>query len=204
MTGARRPLFWEGAGRDARCDVFDLKGALEEFLEQFGLRGVSWVRQEQDRPLYVESATITLGKLPLGEIGRLAPGLAREYDLRDAVLLAELDFEQMLARRVTVKSFKSLPQFPAIRRDVAMLVAETTSHEAVVNLVKQTRPASLEKMELFDVFRGKNIPAGQKSVAYAFTYRHADRTLTDAEVNTAHEKLIGQFKQVLSATIRDA
>jgi phenylalanyl-tRNA synthetase beta chain len=59
-------------------------------------------------------------------------------------------------------------------------------------------------MEVFDIFRGKSIAAGQKSVAYAFTYRHADRTLTDAEVNAAHEKLVEQFKQTLHATIRES
>jgi phenylalanyl-tRNA synthetase beta chain len=204
MTGARRPLYWEGAERDARCNIFDLKGMLEEFLDQFGLRGVTWSRQEPGRSLYLESANIGLGKLALGEIGQLAPALARQYDLRDAVLLAELDFEQLLARRVPAKSFKPLPQFPAIRRDVAMLVPEATTHQAVANVVKQSKPANLEKMELFDVFRGKTIVAGQKSVAYAFTYRHADRTLTDAEVNAAHEKLVEQFKHSLHATIRES
>ncbi len=149
-------------------------------------------------------AAIGLGKLPLGEIGQLAPALARQYDLRDAVLLAELDFDQLLARRVPAKSFKPLPQFPAIRRDVAMLVPEATTHEAVAGVVKQARPANLEKVEVFDIFRGKSVAAGQKSVAYAFTYRHADRTLTDAEVNAAHEKLVEQFKQSLHATIRES
>jgi phenylalanyl-tRNA synthetase beta chain len=61
----------------------------------------------------------------------------------------------------------------------------------------------LEAVELFDVFRGKNVPAGQKSVAYAFTYRNAERTLTDAEVSAAHEKLVAQFKQNLGATVRE-
>ena len=59
------------------------------------------------------------------------------------------------------------------------------------------------RIDGFDVFRGKNVPAGQKSVAYAFTYRHPERSLTDAEVNAAHEKVIDQFKQALQATIRD-
>jgi phenylalanyl-tRNA synthetase beta chain len=204
MTGARWPLYWDGADRDARCNLFDLKGALEEFLDQFGLHGVTWSRQEQSRSFFLESATIGLGKLALGEIGRLSPALARQYDLRDAVLLAELDFDELLARRLPSKSFKSLPQFPAIRRDVAMLVPEATTHEAVTGVVKKVRPANLEKVELFDIFRGKNMAPGQKSVAYAFTYRHAARTLTDAEVNAAHEKLVEQFKQSLHATIRES
>jgi phenylalanyl-tRNA synthetase beta chain len=69
--------------------------------------------------------------------------------------------------------------------------------------VKQTKPANLEAVELFDVFRGKNVPAGQKSLAYAFTYRNAERTLTDAEVNAAHEKLVAVFKTQLNAAVRE-
>ena len=204
LTGARRPLHWDGPDRDARCDIFDLKGILEEFLGQFGLRGVTWARRDESGPLFLESAAIQLGKLPLGEIGRLSVQQARLYDLRDPVLLAELDFDQLLARRAPSKSFKPLPQFPAIRRDVAMLVPEAVTHEAVAAVVKQTKPANLETVELFDIFRGKNMPPGQKSVAYAFTYRHPGRTLTDAEVNAAHEKLVAQFKQVLQAVIRES
>src|SRR5207248_8076868 len=106
--------------------------------------------------------------------------------------------------RKTGKTLKPLPAFPTIRRDVAMLVPEITTHEAVLNTVKQAKPQNLENVQLFDVFRGKNVPPGQKSMAYAFTYRNPERTLTDAEVNGAHEKLIGQLKQTLQATIRDS
>jgi phenylalanyl-tRNA synthetase beta chain len=204
LTERRSPVFWAGAERDAKFDIYDLKGALEEFLEQFGLRGVTWARHEESHSFFIESAAVQLGKLTLGEMGQLSPVLQKRYDLRDAVFLAELNFEQVLARRAPSKTFKPLPLFPAIRRDVAMLVPEATAHEAIVNVVKQIRPPNLEKFELFDVFRGQNIPAGQKSLAYAFTYRNPDRTLTDAEVNTAHEKLVEQFKRNLSATIREA
>jgi phenylalanyl-tRNA synthetase beta chain len=85
-----------------------------------------------------------------------------------------------------------------------MLVPEAVTHEMVANVVKQSKPENLEKMELFDVFRGKNIPAGRKSMAYAFVYRNPLRTLTDAEANAAHEKLTGQFKQQLQAAVRES
>jgi phenylalanyl-tRNA synthetase beta chain len=204
MTGARWPVYWDGADRQARCNLFDLKGLLEEFCDQFGLRGITLARREVSPALFLESATIQLGKLILGEIGQLSPQQAELYDLRDAVLLAELDFDELLARRNPAKSFKAVPQFPSIRRDVAMVVGEGTTHEAVSNVVKQARPANLERMELFDVFRGKNIASGQKSMAYAFIYRNPERTLTDAEVNAAHEKLVGQFQERLQAVVREA
>jgi phenylalanyl-tRNA synthetase beta chain len=203
ITGQRNPLFWTGENRDASCDLFDLKGILETFLQQFGVRGVNYTRRDGPTSLLVESGTIWLGKQSLGELGQLNPILARQYDLRGAVFLAELNFDLLLARRNKEKSFKPLPAFPSVRRDVAMLVSEATTHEAVLNVVRQSKPANLESLELFDVFRGKNITTGQKSMAYAFIYRSPERTLTDNEVNTIHEKLVEQLKQTLTAVIRD-
>jgi phenylalanyl-tRNA synthetase beta chain len=203
LTGQRNPLFWSGAEREAKFDIYDLKGLLEEFLEQFGLRGVTYARRAESTALFLESATVHLGRFQLGEFGQLLPPLARQYDLRDAVLLAELNLDLLLTRRNTSKSFRPLPAFPAIRRDVAMILPEATTHEAILQTVKQAKAANLETVELFDVFRGKNVPAGQKSVAYAFTYRQAERTLTDGEVNATHEKLVAQLQQQLGAIVRE-
>jgi len=203
LTGARAPGFWLGAERDAKYTAYDLKGIVEDFLEAIGLKGVSYTKRVEAHPLFHESAAIALGgKLPLGEMGLVHPMLARGYDLRDAVLMVELNLDVVLARRNAARSFKTLPQFPSVRRDVAMLVPETVAHEAVVQSVRQAKAANLESVELFDVFRGKGVPEGSKSVAYAFTYRHAEKTLTDAEVNAAHEKLTAHLLQQLKATTR--
>jgi phenylalanyl-tRNA synthetase beta chain len=203
LTGHRLAAFWSGVDREATFDAYDLKGIVEDFLQQFGLKGMSYVRRENATTFFLESAGVQLGKMVLGEIGQVSPALAKRYDLRHAAFLAELNFDLLLARRNREKSFKSLPAFPSIRRDVAMIVPESATHDAVLNVVRQTKPANLETVEVFDVFRGKNIPAGQKSLAYAFTYRSAERTLTDAEVNSAHEKVVQNLKQNLQATIRD-
>ena len=204
ITGRRAPNFWSGSERGEKFDIYDLKGIVEEFLEQFGLKGVQFVKRQESTALFLESATISLGgRVPLGELGQLPPALAKKYDLRDPVYLAELDLGQLLGRRNAGKSFKPLPQFPAIRRDAAILVLEATTHEAVLQVVKQAKPANLESVELFDVFRGKNVPDGQKSLAYAFTYRSPEKTLTDAEVNASHGKIIEAFKAQLQATVRE-
>ena len=96
-----------------------------------------------------------------------------------------------------------MPAFPAIRRDVAMLVSEATTHEAVLQTVKQAKLANLEAVELFEVFRGQHVPAGQKSLAYGFTYRSGERTLTDAEVNSTPAKGVDALKAQLQAVVRD-
>ena len=204
LTGQRAVSFWSGDDRAAKFDASDLKGLAEDLLEQFGLRGLVFGKRGESTALFLESAAVTLGgKLPLGELGQLLPTLAKKYDLRDAVFLAEFNLDLLLAKRNATKSFKPLPQFPSSRRDVAMMVPEATTHDAVLLAVKQTKPANLESVELFDVFRGKHVPEGQKSLAYAFTYRGADKTLTDVEVNSAHEKIVAAFKAQLSATFRE-
>jgi len=204
ITGQRALPFWSGEERNATFDAFDLKGVVEEFLEHFGVRGVAFARRAESTAMFLESATVALGgKLPLGEMGRLSPALVKKYDLRGAVFLAELNLDQLLARRNPARSFKPLPQFPSIRRDVAMLVPEATTHEAVLQAVKKTRPANLEAVELFDVFHGKHVPEGQKSLAYAFTYRSPEKTLTDAEVGAVHGKIVEAFKAQLKAVVRE-
>jgi phenylalanyl-tRNA synthetase beta chain len=204
ITGQRALPFWSGGERDAKFDAYDLKGFAEDFLLQFGLRGIVFGKRAESTALFLESVTVTLsGKVPLGEAGQLLPALAKKYDLRDAVFLAEFNLDLLLSKRNPAKSFKPLPQFPPIRRDVAMLVPEATTHEAVLQTVKQTKPANFESVELFDVFRGKNIPEGQKSLAYALTYRSLEKTLTDAEVNAVHAKILEALKTQLKAVVRE-
>ena len=204
LTGARRPVFWTGAERGEKCDIYDLKGVLEEFFELFGIRGTLYTKHAEVGALYLESAAISLGgKLELGQLGQLNPRVAREYDLRDAVLLAELNLDLLLSRRQAIKTAKPLPQLPSIRRDIAMIVPESTTHDTVLLAVRQAKPAFLESVELFDVFRGKHVPEGQKSLAYAFTYRGNDRTLRDEEVNASHQKVVDAFRQTLQATLRE-
>ena len=141
--------------------------------------------------------------MALGQLGQLQPQLAKLYDLRDGVFLAELDLDLLFQRGNSGKSFKPLAQFPSIQRDLALIVVESTTHDSVLAVVKQAKPAHLETVTLFDVFRGKHVPEGRKSLAYSFTYRAADRTLKDDEVNAAHARVIEAVKEALGAVLRD-
>ncbi len=203
LSGRRYRPFWSGPERQAKADISDLKGALEEFFEVFGLRGLTFTRRDSTTSLFVESATIQLGKQTLGELGQLQPALGRQLDLRETVYLAELNLDLLLARRNASKSLKPLPAFPSVRRDVALLVDQSLTHETVLQTIRKAKASSLENVELFDVYRGKNIDPDKKSLAYAFTYRHAERTLTDDEVNRVHMQLVAKLREELTAVIRE-
>ena len=101
LTGRRAAPFHEGAERDAVNEFADLKGIIEEFAGQFGLRGVSYERHEEPGEFFVESGSVKLGNAPVGRLGQLSPRLARQHDLKHPVFLAEFDLGQALQRRTT-------------------------------------------------------------------------------------------------------
>jgi len=204
VTGQRSPAFWQSTKENNLTDIYDIKGIVDEFLEQFELRGVVYLKTDKQLAIYSESASITIGgKREIGKMGRLDQMLGETFKISQPVFLVELNFDELVLLRSKAKLFKPLPQFPSIRRDVAMLVPETVTHDAVLLTVRQTKPTNLESVDLFDVFRGKHVPAGQKSLAYAFTYRSAEKTLTDAEVNAAHANVVDALKSRLQATVRE-
>jgi phenylalanyl-tRNA synthetase beta chain len=135
-------------------------------------------------------------------MGQLMPLIAREFDIKDSVFMAELDLDSLVAMRVHSRSFKSIPAYPSVRRDIAMLVSESTTHMDVQRAVKKAKVKQLDSVQVFDVFRGKHVPEGKKSVAYSFIYRDASKTLTDAEVNKAHDNLVSHLQTALNAEIR--
>jgi len=202
LTGARQAAFW-GDKEAPRFDSHDIKGMVEEVLERMGVRGAQFRRTSEESGLWLETGLVTMGKQVIGQFGALHPVLARRCDLRHETLLAELDLDMVLARSNRARSFKPLPTYPSSRRDVAMFVEESVTHDEVLAAVRQAKASHLESVELFDIFRGDTVPAGQKSMAYAFTYRGTEQTLKDAEVNAEHAKVVKSFKDKLKATVRE-
>jgi phenylalanyl-tRNA synthetase beta chain len=179
VTGRRDPHAWETGARDAKLDYYDVKGGLEALGEALGVS--------------VDA-----------EIKQISPAQARKLDLRDAVYITEVELEPFLARGAHEKTFRDLPKFPAVVRDVALVVDEGVSHGDIVITIEKNRNKLLERMELFDIYRGSSIPTGKKSMAYSLTFRAADKTLTDAEVNGAHEQLKRSLVQTLHCEIRES
>ena len=124
--------------------------------------------------------------------------------MRDAVFVTELPLEPLLASGRGETVFRELPKFPAVVRDVALVVEESVSHADILALVEKNRNKFLERVELFDIYRGSSVSTGKKSMAYSLTFRAPDRTLTDAEVNAAHEQIKRLLQQTLQCEIRES
>ena len=178
-TGRREPHSWETGVRDAKLDYYDVKGALQELGE-------------------------TLGTSVNGEIRQISPAQAKKLDLRDTVQVTEVELETLLGAGSAEKQFRELPKFPAVVRDVALVVEEGIQHGDIVATIEKNRNKILETVELFDIYKGSSIPTGKKSMAYSLTFRAPDRTLTDAEVNGAHEQLKRSLLQTLKCEIRES
>ena len=157
-----------------------------------------WERTEKVDGLDLKGALEALGVA--AEIRELPAAQAKKCDLRDAVYFVEVPLNALPV--AGEKQYRELPKFPAVVRDVALVLDEAVPHATVVAEIERNRNKFLEKVELFDIFRGGSIPTGKKSVAYSLTFRAADRTLTDAEVNEAHERIKRQLQQTLGCEIR--
>jgi len=179
-----------------------MKGIFEEFMSREGLPAYQVVKIESPTETWVEAAEIRLGKNLLGIIGQLHPVVQKNRDIRFASFLCEIDLDLLLRIRKKNYKFKPIPQYPSTCRDVALLVDEKVTHFEVSQAVKKAKVKFLEDVTLFDIFRGKNVPDGQKSMAYSMTYRYGEKTLTDKEVQKSHDALINVIKTKIGAQVR--
>ena len=201
-TGGRAPNAWEADTLAAKADYYDVKGAVEALLARLKVPAVEFVPQQTPGGLFAQWAQVKAGNKALGEIGVLQEKIGREFDLRDPVALAELDLEEVLAAARWSKAYRPLAQCPSVQRDVALVLDAATTHEQVMAVFSRCRKNLVESIRLFDIFSGKTIPSGKKSMAYSLTYRAADRTLTDAEVNKAHAEIVARLKTELQCEVR--
>ena len=205
MTGNCGQEFWQdGGAKDKQpLDFFELKGVIEALAEDLHLRKTMY---QPAKVAYLhpgKSATLLAGDQVIGSFGQLHPKVAQAYGLGErTILVAEFDVEALQAATPVRYSYTPVPRFPAALRDVAVVVDEAISAERIEAEIRTAGGDLLGGVRLFDLYRGNQIPAGTKSLAYALSYQASDRTLADKEIDKAHKKIEDRLKQVLQATIR--
>ncbi len=203
FTGARQPPHWSGAPE--AFDVWDLKGLLEGLAP---VLGAALTRIEAGIPDHAGPLLGQLGFRLLEAGGReLGRGGRIDAAAVDAPAWAEpvWGFELELTRAMTVPpvpGFRPLPAFPAIERDLALLVPQSLPAEQVEALVRRAAGPLLEALAVFDVYRGDAVPRGQRSIAYRLRLRAEDRTLTDQDADRAIERVLRRLKEELGVERR--
>ncbi len=186
---------------------FTIKGILETYFDAIGIspRVAFKAIEPADAPFLHpgRSAIITLDNSPIGLIGELHPAEAMRLDLNEACAVYELDLSSLISYGFSPrKTFQPPPKFPAIRRDLALVLDRNFPADMVIKTVRECGASLLESVEVFDVYEGTAVAAGKKSVALACRYRAKDRTLTDEEVNRIHAVLVEQARMRLGAELR--
>jgi phenylalanyl-tRNA synthetase beta chain len=203
MTGPAVPVAWNAPARPA--DFFDLKGAIDEVLDRFQVTG-AYRSAQADSYHPGRCAELLLGSgvgKSVGYLGQLHPLIAERFDLEGReVYVAELAFDTLVEHGQGQPQLEPLARFPGLDRDLALVLDRDAPHEQIAASIQDTGGALLERVALFDLYQGPQVPAGKKSLAYTLRFRAPDRTLTDAEADDAMSRIVGEVRSRFGAVVR--
>ena len=185
-------------------DFFTLKGFVEELFNKFGIRDYSFKANGSLSKYHpTRCASVCIDNVEVGSMGEVYPDLLEEYDISARAVIGEFDFDLLCEKANLIKFYTPLPKYPATVRDISILADEDITVENVLDLIREMGRNLLERVELFDIYKGKQVPDGKKSMSFTMTYRSRERTLTDEEVNKIFDDLVAMLKERINATLRD-
>ncbi len=193
------PEQWSASARET--DFFDVKGDVEALLAPLGHERFRFVAATHPALHPGQSARIEGDGAQVGWIGTLHPRLQARFDLARAPVLFEIDLEALLEQ--PLPTFETVSKYPTIRRDLAIIVDETVTSDAILASAREVAPAELRDAFVFDVYRGKGIDSGRKSLALGLILQGVSRTLTDSEVDTASNEVLAHLRSSHGATLRE-
>ncbi len=198
--GSALPEQW--GVRAAAVDFFDLKEDLEAVLQATGARDAFRFEATEHPALHPgQSARVLRDGHPVGWIGRLHPAIEHKLGLTYSALLFELETAKGLVAKLP--QYEQISRFPAVRRDLAAVVDESLPVQILCDVVRESAGSLLTEVVVFDIYRGKGIATGRKSVAMGLNLQDISRTLTDEDTDAVVARVVADLKQKCDATIRD-
>ena len=187
----------------ADYDFFALKGLLDSVFFAFKIDKTTYARVNKPYLHEGRSAEIFVEGESVGYIGEVYPDVQEAYDIDTRVYVAEINLVKLFAHAVDHREFKALPKYPAISRDLALLVKDGVSSDQVVAVIRKvTNRKLLESVEIFDVYKGQGVPKGNTSIALTVVFRAPDRTLTDDEVQAEIDHALKSMKRKYRVKLR--
>ncbi|HEX5732017.1 MAG TPA: phenylalanine--tRNA ligase subunit beta [Blastocatellia bacterium] len=199
MSGAVASDDWRG-GR--QVDFYDLKGAIEAVLSSLNISGFTIERARVEYLHPGQSAVLIREGEQVARLGRLHPRVASLYKFRQPVYVAEIEFEKLLALKADPVRYSALPRLPAATRDVSALVPDQVLWAEIERAIADLGVSEISSVRVFDMYKGKEMQEGFRSLAFRVTYRGEGRTLTDEEVATMHDRVKELLEQRFGAQLR--
>ncbi|MEY4877512.1 MAG: hypothetical protein RL708_2662, partial [Bacteroidota bacterium] len=200
MTGKFAEQNWNQTSK--LNDIYSLKNQLQKLFAMLGIQKIK-TEEIENASVFEYGIKYTNGKETIAESGSVHPSILKQFDIRNEVMYASINW-QTIEKIVASQKIKytELPKFPAVQRDLALLLNEEITYAQVEKIAKEQTGAMLKEVSLFDVYRDKKIGEGRKSYAISLTLQDESKTLTDDKVEKLMSKLIQQFEQQLQAEIR--
>ncbi len=200
ITGSVQPEQW--ASRSESVDFFDIKADVEALLSLSCSAGeVSFEAAEHPALQPGQAANVLRDGSVIGVLGKLHPKIAKQFDLKKAVFLFELDAAKTLAS--TAPAAETISKYPAIRRDIAVIVDDKVTAEELMTSVAESAPKLIRDVRIFDIYKGDRIEAGRKSVAIGLILQETSRTLTDEDADGAMAAAVKKLEDQFAAVLRD-
>ncbi len=200
-TKEKRTFLWE----DKHDGFYDLKGVMENLFFTLRIKNYSFVQDSSLSQPYLhpgKSCVIKIDNQIVGWAGILHPDVAQDFDVIPETNIAELDTGRLLSFIPSKITYRPLPRYPYIERDIAVTVSEDVTASSIENVILSINSDMIESVKLFDIYTGKTIPKGKKSLAFSIRYRAGDRTLVDEEVNELHSRIFKCLEDSLKAELR--
>lgn len=200
LTGSRVPTHWEGGPE--RADFFDIKGDVEALMSIWrGNEAPSFKADTHPALNPTRSSAVYRDGIRIAWIGELHPELQARFDLKESVVLFELDLSAI--DESTLPKYQAYSKYPSSRRDLAVVVNDDVTAEQLTKHVVEVLGPSLQRYEIFDVYRGKGVDPGRKSIGIGLILQDASRTLNDADTDDMIKRVMRRLEQEVGATIRN-
>lgn len=201
LTGAVKPKHWAGSLESA--DFYSVKGILEEMIDFFRLEGIKLKPIDKSDIAYSKNSLRIMHKKQLiGFIGDISAVILKKYDIERPVFVMNLDLKKLYAMPKKKAYYSPVPPYPGMSRDLAFLVDDSAQADKIKNEIIQNGGKLLGKVDIFDVYKGKNIEKGKKSIAFNLTYSSPERTLVEEEVQKSIDKIINAIEKKFNAQLR--
>jgi phenylalanyl-tRNA synthetase beta chain len=189
---------------DQPVSFFHLKGYCLNFLKKLGidLQQFDATDLSSVDDIFTGGLEYQIKKKPVLRMGKIQPGLLNQFDIEQDVYFAEMYWEPLCELTSVKRQFSGLPKFPEVRRDLALLLDTRIQYARIEELAAKSAGEVLTRMELFDYYKGKNIPEGKKSYAVSFYLQDRNKTLTDKEIDSIMNKITQSVVKNLGAELR--